>query len=441
MIRKAMGKIIALMMLVALIATPIATLYFLSSHTKLAFDPQPHQIGVSTWVGVRVANPHGTRDLTAWIEQNGTKAVLMQTKNPADRLKFWLAQVPDQDIHFMAGSKEAPSLKEGNARLVVEGQSNDLRGATDTISTDVDVVLRPPSISADGFEHYINQGGSEMVLLTPAGSWSEAGVRVRNDTYRSFPIAGSMQRLALFAYPWDTPLDTAPVVFAKNSAGTEATARFSYKIFPKKFRMRDLTIDDKFLDKVVNQIEPGGTGDLLSRFLKINGELRRQNNKTLSDLRFKTADKFLWTDSFLQLANSKVESEFADVRSYIYNGKKVDQQVHLGFDLAVSAHTPVVASNDGRVVWAAPLGIYGNCIVVDHGYGLQSIYGHLSSIAVKEGDMVKLGQDMGKSGSTGLAGGDHLHYSMQVEGVEVNPVEWWDAHWIKDHVQNRLGGQ
>jgi murein DD-endopeptidase MepM/ murein hydrolase activator NlpD len=441
MIRKAMGKIIAFIMLLALIATPIATLFFLSSHTRLAFDPQPHEIGVSTWVGMRVSNPHGTRDLSAWIEQNGMKMALMQTKAPADRLKFWLAQVPDQDVHFMAGSKAAPALKEGPARLVVEAQSNDFRGATDTISTDVDVTLRPPSVSADGLQHYINQGGSEMVLLTPSGAWSEAGVRVGKDTYRSFPIAGSTQRLALFAYPWDLAVETAPVVFARNSAGTEATARFWFKIFPKKFRMRDLEIDDKFLDKVVNQIDPGGSGDLLTRFLKINGEMRRQNNKTLADLRLKTAEKFLWTDSFLQLANSKVESEFADVRSYIYKGKKVDQQVHLGFDLAVSAHTPVVASNDGKVIWAAPLGIYGNCIVVDHGYSLQSIYGHLSSIAVKEGDMVKRGQEMGKSGSTGLAGGDHLHYSMQVEGVEVNPVEWWDAHWIKDHVQNRLKQQ
>ncbi len=188
-------------MLLALIATPIATLFFLSSHTRLAFDPQPHEIGVSTWVGVRVSNPHGTRDLSAWIEQNGMKMALMQTKAPADRLKFWLAQVPDQDVHFMAGSKAAPALKEGPARLVVQAQSNDFRGATDTISTDVDVMLRPPSVSADGFQHYINQGGSEMVLLTPSGAWSEAGVRVGKDTYRSFPIAGSTQRLALFAYP------------------------------------------------------------------------------------------------------------------------------------------------------------------------------------------------------------------------------------------------
>jgi hypothetical protein len=441
MIRTAMGKVIALIMLFALIATPIATLFFLSSHTKLAFDPQPKDIGVNTPVAVRFSNPHGLRHFTASIEQNGASTLLIDNKSKADRLKFWLAQVPEQDVRFNAGSKEAPNLKEGKARLVVEAQSNDFRGATDSISTDVDVVLRPPSVSADGFQHYINQGGSEMVLLTPSGGWSEAGVRVGKDTYRSFPIAGNTQRLVLFAYPWDLAVDTAPVVFAKNSAGTEATARFWFKVFPKKFRMRDLPIDDKFLDKVVNQIDPGGTGDLLTRFLKINGEMRRANNKTLADLRFKTADRFLWSEPFQQLANSKVESEFADVRSYIYKGKKVDQQTHLGFDLAVSAHTPVLASNDGKVVWAAMLGIYGNCIVVDHGYGLQSIYGHLSSIGVKEGDMVKRGQEMGKSGSTGLAGGDHLHYSMQVEGVEVNPVEWWDEHWIKDHVQNRLKPQ
>ena len=432
-----MGRFIAFMMLLVLVATPIGTLYLLSSHTKLGFAAPPKAIGASTPVTVHVANPHGVRRFTAIVEQDGARTTLTETRKPADRIKFWLAQVPEQDIRFDAGSKQAPNLKEGKARIIVEAQSNDIRATVDTVSTDVVVVLRPPTVSADGFQHYINQGGSEMVLLTPTGSWTEAGVRVGKDTYRSFSLSGT-QRLALFAYPWDTPEGTVPTVYAKNVAGTEAVARFWFKVFPKKFRQRDLPIDDKFLDKVVNQIDPGGSGDLLTRFLKINGDMRRANNKTLADLRLRTAEKFLWTEPFLQLANSKVESEFADVRSYIYKGKKVDQQVHLGFDLAVTAHAGVVAANDGKVVWAAPLGIYGNCIVVDHGYGLQSIYGHLSSLVVKEGDMVKRGQEMGKSGSTGLAGGDHLHYSMQVEGVEVNPVEWWDAHWIKDHVQDRL---
>jgi murein DD-endopeptidase MepM/ murein hydrolase activator NlpD len=431
-----------LVALLVLIGIPAAILLLLSTDSTVAFAPPPKAIGVATTVTVHITNPHGVRGIKASIEQNGAGATLTELKNPAHRLTFWRARQAPQDFHFNAGKSQAPNLQEGKARIVVEVQSNDLRGAVSTISTEVDVILRPPAVVADSFQHYINQGGSEMALFTPSGFWTEAGVRVGQGTYRSFPAPGnSGQRLALFAFPWDTPADASPLVYAKNPAGAEATARFWFKVFPKKFRARDLAIDNKFLDKVVNQIDPGGSGDLLSRFLKINGEMRRQNNKTLAGLRMKTAEGFLWSQPFVQLGNSKVESEFADVRSYMYNGKKVDQQVHLGFDLAVSQHTPVVAANDGKVVWAAPLGIYGNCIVVDHGYALQSIYGHLSEIAVKEGDVVKRGQSMGKSGSTGLAGGDHLHFSMQVDGVQINPVEWWDEHWIKDHVQRRIGAK
>ena len=185
---------------------------------------------------------------------------------------------------------------------------------------------------------------------------------------------------------------------------------------------------------MASEIDPDGKGDLLARFLKINGEIRRRNNQTLADLRLKTADRFLWSEPFLQLSKSQVEAQFADVRTYIYQGKKVDEQVHLGFDLAKVKNTPIGAANDGKVVLAEKLGIYGNCVVVDHGYSLQSIYGHLSAIKVKAGDDVKRGQIVGLSGATGLAGGDHLHFSMQIEGVQVNPVEWWDAHWIRDHV-------
>ena len=152
----------------------------------------------------------------------------------------------------------------------------------------------------------------------------------------------------------------------------------------------------------------------------------------------KTADHFLWKGPFLQLANSKVESQFADRRRYIYKGKQVDEQVHLGFDLSVTQHVAVAAANDGQVVYADDLGIYGNCVVLDHGYGLQSIYGHMSSIGVKPGDMVRKSQSLGRSGSTGLAGGDHLHFSMQVDGVQVNPVEWWDDHWIQDRIRSKL---
>ena len=434
-------RILLVVVIVLVVAVPLSLL-LLSSGTVLKLDPPVTAIGGVTPIHVRIENPHGVRRVTGIIEQGGARYTVFDVQEAAHRLMFWRRHEAPQLKTFQVGKQQAPSLHDGKARLIVEAQSNDFWGRTDTIESDVEVVTQPPRISADGAQHYINQGGSELVVFTPSGYVTDSGVRVGKYTFRSFPLPSQpAQRFSLFAYPWDLSQDVVPVAFARNPAGAEATARFWYKLFPKKFRSRDLPIDDAFLDKVVNQIDPGGSGDLLTRFLKINGEMRRQNNQTLADLRLKTADKFLWSGPFLPLTNAAVESAFADKRSYIYKGKKVDEQVHLGFDLAVTLHVSVPAANDGRVVWADNLGIYGNCVVVDHGYGLQSIYGHLSEFAVKAGDMVKKGQSLGRSGSTGLAGGDHLHFSMQVDGVQVNPIEWWDEHWIKDRILSKVSAQ
>ena len=143
---------------------------------------------------------------------------------------------------------------------------------------------------------------------------------------------------------------------------------------------------------------------------------------------------------FHAFSNNAVESAFADQRTYIYKGKEVDQQVHLGFDLASFAGTPIVAANRGKVLFADELGIYGNCVIIDHGMGVQSLYAHLSSIDVKAGQTVEKEQTLGRSGMTGLAGGDHLHFTMLVNGHMVNPVEWWDSHWIEDRILRKLRG-
>lgn len=427
--------------LAALALLLILALALLSSQPALRFDPAVTVIGTVTPVHVRVESPHGIRRLTGWVEQDGTRSIVFESHEPPSWIFFWRRRIPAQSIAFTAGKSRAPALHNGRASVRIEAKSNDFLARTESISADVDVILEPPRVTADGFQHYISQGGSELVVFSPSGYWTEAGVRAGRYTFRSFvlPGASGAQRFSLFAFPWDLQADVAPVVYVRNPAGAERTTRFWYKLFPKQFRSRDIAIDDKFLEKVVSQIDPEGSGDLLPRFLKINSEIRRHDNQVLADLRFKTEERFLWSGPFLQLANSLVESQFADRRSYIYKGKKVDEQTHLGFDLAVTQHVAVPAANDGKIVFAENLGIYGNCIVVDHGYALQTIYGHLSEIAVKPGDMVKKGHAMGRSGSTGLAGGDHLHFSMQLDGVQISPVEWWDAHWIKDRVLAKIG--
>jgi len=180
-------------------------------------------------------------------------------------------------------------------------------------------------------------------------------------------------------------------------------------------------------------------GDSLAKFLVINGELRRKNNEKIASFARETSPEMLWGGVvFHPFTNSAVQSAFADRRTYLYQGREVDHQTHLGFDLASYAGTPVVAANRGKVLFAGMLGIYGNTVILDHGMGVQSLYGHLSSIGVSVGAMVEKSQEIGRSGMTGMAAGDHLHYTMLVSGHMVNPIEWWDTHWIEDRILRKL---
>jgi murein DD-endopeptidase MepM/ murein hydrolase activator NlpD len=277
-------------------------------------------------------------------------------------------------------------------------------------------------------------------------SASGSGVRVGNDLYRGYPAPSGKpgERFAIFAWPYNAPASTIPVVYAADEAGNEATAGFTFKLFPKKWPNQTLDITDAFLARVVPAIlehSPAvkSQGDPVKDFLEINGRLRRLNAARLIELSDDSKPVMLWKGAFRQLGNSKVEAAFADHRSYKYQGRIIDQQDHLGFDLAVTASYPVEAANDGVVMLANYFGIYGNTVILDHGCGLMTLYAHLSSIDVKDGDKVTKGQTVGRSGATGLAGGDHLHFSVLVDGTPVNPVEWWDAHWIHDRIEEKLG--
>jgi len=176
----------------------------------------------------------------------------------------------------------------------------------------------------------------------------------------------------------------------------------------------------------------------LAAYLAINRDLRRMNNDSIAALAAETAPEMLWQGPFKQLINTAVEAGFADQRTYVYNGQDVDHQVHLGFDLASTAAAPIRAANRGRVVHAGWLGIYGNCVILDHGLGLQSLYAHLSSIGVTVGEVVESEAELGRSGATGLAGGDHLHFTMLLGGSAITPIDWWSAQWVSDRVLRKL---
>jgi hypothetical protein len=427
-------KAIFFSVLVLLILVPILIVSARSATPVVDLPASITTLGQATPVSVQVHDPRGIRKIAATVEQNGVSYPVGATTQPFT--------ASDSTWSFTAGVKSTPQLKDGAAKLIVEATSNDLLGKKARAERDVTVVTRPPSLVVDSDQHYLYLGMADLVTFDVSGGWTAAGVRVGDQTYRSWPMpAGKPGRFSLFAFAWNMPPNTAPMVYASIGAGNDVTSPIVFQ-FPKKeqphYTVHDLQVSDSFMQKVVSELDPNGSGDPVARFVKINSEMRRANNKTLSDLRFKTAEKFLWSQPFARQAHAQAEATFADLRNYIYHGKKIDQQVHLGYDLAVTQHVGVEASNDGQIVYAAPLGIYGNCVVVDHGYGLQTIYGHMSQIDVHVGDTVKRGQVMGRSGMTGMAGGDHIHFAMQLDGVQIDPKEWWDPHWIHDHIARRV---
>jgi len=300
--------------------------------------------------------------------------------------------------------------------------------------------------------HYINQGGSELVDYRVSSPPSETGVRVGEDTYPGFPAAGAgvvgaddSLFVAFFALTWDQDRNTPITVYARDALGNESTAPFDYRIFDKQFRRSTITVSDSLLSKVVPSILQNSPEfrvddptDLLTSYIAINNDMRRENDAYIASLAQRTSPEILWEGPFVQLINTAVESGFADQREYVYDGEVIDHQTHLGFDLASTAAAPVTSANRGRIVHAGWLGIYGNCVIVDHGMGLMSLYAHLSSIDVQDGQMVDKRQQLGRSGSTGLAGGDHLHFTMLLNGQAITPIDWWSSQWVEDRILRKL---
>ena len=450
-----MRKLLAVLVLLALVAAGVWFMAGRQEGPALTFTKPGALIGQTGELELKI-DPHGSplETLTISLEQDGARTPVFSLPGDANSK---LIQQPDGSLILQrqVGKKALPALKQGKARFVAASSRKVLFGqrvVSSEASRDAEVKLTPPQVAILSTHHFVNHGGSELVVYRVTPADVDSGVLVGDVSYHGYPAssagvtgADAGLKIGFFALLHDQDLNAPVRVFARDAAGNEATAAVEVKVFEKVFRKSRIDVDDAFLAKVVPPIlantpslKVNDPSNLLESYLTINRELRKQNGATIAALAEKSAPDRLWQGPFKQLINSAVESGFADHRTYVYQNKDVDQQVHLGFDLASTLAAPVHASNAGRIVLAEFLGIYGNCVIVDHGLGLQSLYAHLSSIGVKVGDTVTQGQELGRSGTTGLAGGDHLHFTMLLGGHAVTPIDWWSEQWVQDRVLRKL---
>ncbi|WP_321532772.1 M23 family metallopeptidase [uncultured Desulfuromonas sp.] len=314
-------------------------------------------------------------------------------------------------------------------------------GKGNTTTTTVSLIRdsRPPIISIHSVAHNLYQGGAGLIAYSVSEPVTRSGIQIGDTFFPGYEQPSGVY-LCLFAFPYNVDTEEVPRLIAEDQAENVGMGGFYYHLNLKNFRSDKIGISDGFLDRKMPQFQHlfPDAATPLDVFLKVNRELRPKNRARLLDIGRNTATQFTWTKAFLRQPNAANRAKFGDRRAYIYNGKIIDNQTHLGIDLASIARADVPASNTGRVVFADFMGIYGQCIIIDHGLGLQSLYAHLSRMDVQVGDQVQRGQIIAKTGATGLAGGDHLHFGIVISGIPVNPAEWWDPKWVTNNITSKL---
>ena len=409
---------------------------------QIKFTPDSDVLGLAPMEIDVTDQGAGLKSVTVTLSAGGSEHTLASEQ---------YAQPVSEKKITVALSSKLTGVKEGPAVLRVSARDGSLwnffHGNETVVQKTLIIDITPPTIELVADDRYVNFGGVGVIAYKPSADTATSGVRIGGYFFPGFQgqIKDHPDRfIALFAHPYNVPANAKAVLVATDKAGNTKEMPLVYELKNVKYKKSTIAISDNFLQsKIAPLLNDVGArqGTPKDVFLRVNKGLRKENEDKIAAITKKSTPSILWKGAFSQLSNSKVEANFADARTYTYNNEPIDTAYHLGYDLSVTKHYPVEAANSGTVAFVGDLGIYGNAVILDHGLGLFTLYGHLSSIDVKVGDPIKQRQALGKTGETGLAAGDHLHYGVYLHGVAILPVEWWDQKWINDNIEPKLEGQ
>ena len=443
---KAKGTVYLIILLAILIVTGLGFFLFFEGEKPLALIEEPQLfIGAESAITVTAKDDKsGLQSVKLTITQEGVSKELFTTVFPRQGYTGVIGRSIDQR-KLVFQPKEA-GFKDGPATITFSASDysarNFLKGNVTTVSQAVTIDTTAPKVSIVHNERYIFPGGSGIVIYRISDPDARHGIVFNGTFFPGFLVGDGQEdtNISYFALPYQAETISDSFVVAEDLAGNQAKVSFTTVYKKKEFKSDRITVGDGFLDQKIPEFEQNYSemqGNSVEKYLYVNNELREQNNNQISLLCKKPHPQRLWSGSFTRMSGS-TRSGFADHRTYYYGDKPIDQQVHLGIDIASTKHADVSASEKGLVVHADYLGIYGNMVLLDHGQGVFSLYSHLSQIGVAPGDQVEKGDRLGLTGTTGMAGGDHLHFSMLIHGIFVTPVEWWDQHWIDVTIEEPL---
>ena len=421
----------------------VAFFLFEFERPTLVLDKQLKYLGGTIELPLHVADKKsGIQSLRFTLTQGDKSAVLLERSFP--RAAWFKPAGPQTLDEKVVIDAQKAGIKEGQAELVVSVRDFSLNGlfkgneTLQRIPVIMDTVA--PRLALVHGQKILEPGSAGVVVYTVAEVPARHGVKIDDSFFPGFPTAKKDTYIAYFALPWDAKAPAKTRVVAYDEAGNEGTVPFAaaFKRVPEKHDA--INLSEQFLQQKMPEFRqhyPEMQGTLVEQYLYVNNQVRQANAQAIAKICAATDASQLWSDRFLRMPGSG-RAGFADQRTYMYNGQAIDNQTHLGVDIASLERAEIRAANRGKVVFADYLGIYGNMVIIDHGQGVASLYSHLTSIDTSVGALVEKNQPIARSGATGMAGGDHLHFSMLVHGIFVTPIEWWDQHWIDVNIKAAL---
>lgn len=304
----------------------------------------------------------------------------------------------------------------------------------------------PPEAGIIAMSNKITYGGSAVVVFF-AKDDNLANISISNgyQSFVAFPFIKDGYYVSIVPWSIHNPTFKGRII-VEDKARNIKRSNIGFARYSRNYRTSNLTLKDSFIDnKIASVIESVSTISLDSfssrlEMFKYANEVIRNNDENMVYSKILNLDlkDLHQINVFKPLKDAVIVGIFGDHRKYTLNKDSAGESYHLGTDLANVKNAQVFASNDGVVVLKEGLGIYGNTIVIDHGLGVSTLYSHLSEFYVKEGDVVKKGDVIARTGASGLAFGDHLHFGVLIQGVFALSSEFMDSRWLKTNINDVL---
>ena len=321
---------------------------------------------------------------------------------------------------------------------------NFLQGNTFKKEYKIKIDKQSPIANVINNSYNIKRGGSALVIVEVKDKNLKDKYISFNNKYRFelIPFYKENHYIAFIAWPVDVEDFQRFNLLAIDKANNITKTKIPLYIRKLRIKKDKINISNDFINTIsLNVLEqsnyeiPSNNKDI---FIEANKVLREENISFIRKTSLLNMSKEFITSfdirAFKRLRASRTFASFAQRRSYFYEKEKIDEAWHLGMDWASVKKARIYISNDAKIIYNDYLGIYGNTIIADHGLGLQTLYAHLSKSGVQVNQEVKRKNKIGNTGSSGAVFGDHLHFGVLIQGIEVNPIEWMDKNWIKTRV-------